>query len=131
MVHRVALDPRVEDFCPQDHEGRWHIVLLWTDETNIADTNVARGHFTPCRFGVVKRMQVPLKSWRLGSHRVAWNRRLDAGYKQKSLTRETKTRCFFASLGLLICKQKCTGESHTVLLCMDGVEGRGGWVSGD
>ena len=50
MVHRVTLDPRVEDFCPQDHEGRWHIVLLWTDETNIADTNVARGHFTTVSF---------------------------------------------------------------------------------
>ena len=45
--------------------------------------------------------------------------------------RNQDTVFFFASLGLLICKQKCTGESHTVLLCMDGVEGRGGWVSGD
>ena len=124
MVHRVALDPRVEDFCPQDHEGRWHIVLLWIDETNIGDTNVARGHFTPCRFGVVKRMQVPLKSWRLGSHRVAWNRLRDAGYKQKSPTKETKTRCFFGVVDRLnLYTELHRRDSHSVALH--------GWCGGE
>ena len=97
MLHRVALDPRVGYTYKQEHEGRCHIVLLWTDGTNIPDYK--------CRKGI--------------SHTVSFWFDETAASSLEVVAECVTPCCFESKDGCRLQKKHHEKRHHTVLFCID------------